>query len=194
MRFIDPDGRNPAILVVGGAVLTVADLALISAGVITTGVIIRKTADGSFGLNQGVKDLVSRFSPGYKEQQKRESTQKESLDKSQANVQKSIENNVGKPSPEGTPDPKGDLSTIGKVVVGTGLGAEAVKGTLENTGTTNTQQSNGPTNETKSDEPSSQPVIQNADTKDSNTETKIPISTWKPLPKDEDKPIQIPLR
>ena len=59
IRFIDKNGENP-VVIVGGVVLTVADLALISAGVITTGIILQKTADGSLGWSQGMQDLMGR--------------------------------------------------------------------------------------------------------------------------------------
>ncbi len=58
IKFIDKNGENPIIL--GGVVLTVADLALISAGVITTGIILQKTADGSLGWSQGMQDLMGK--------------------------------------------------------------------------------------------------------------------------------------
>lgn len=166
---------------------------MIATGVVTTGVILHKAADGSFAVNQGVKDLVSHFSPGYREQQKRERTAKESLDRNQANVQKSIENNVGKPSPDGTPDPKGDISTIGKIVIGTGLAAEAGKGIYENIIKGNDSQGTG-TDSSNENKTSSQPVIKSADAKDTNTESNLPVSTWSPFPQKEDKQIQIPLR
>jgi hypothetical protein len=169
-------------------------------GVITTGIIIHKASDGSFALNQGIKDAVSalnqgikdavsHFSQGYKEQQKRERTQKEGLDKSQANVQKSMDNNIGKPSPDGTPDPKGDLSTVGKIVVGTGLAAETTKGFIENTTPGATQSQNtdnsGKTNQTESN---------SADAKGSESgNVANPIPTMNFSPKEEDK-ITVPLR
>jgi RHS repeat-associated protein len=199
IKNIDKNGKNP-VLIIGGVVLTATDVALISMGVITTGIIIHKASDGSFALNQGIKDAVSalnqgikdavsHFSQGYKEQQKRERTQKEGLDKSQANVQKSMDNNIGKPSPDGTPDPKGDLSTVGKIVVGTGLAAETTKGFIENTTPGATQSQNtdnsGKTNQTESN---------SADAKGSESgNVANPIPTMNFSPKEEDK-ITVPLR
>jgi len=198
IKNIDKGGKNPA-LVIGG-ILTVSDVALISLGLITTGIIIHKSPDGSLALNQGIKDAVralnngindaiSNFSPGYKEQQKRERTEKEGLDKSQANVQKSMDNNIGKPSPDGTPDPKGDLSTVGKIVVGTGLAAETIKGVVENTTPEAAQSQNtdksGNTNQVESN---------NTDTKGSESGNATnPISNMNFIPKEEDK-ITVPLR
>ncbi|MBN1112852.1 MAG: RHS repeat-associated core domain-containing protein, partial [Bacteroidales bacterium] len=130
--YIDKNGENPFLIAVAG-VLTVGDLVLISAGVITTGAIIHQAKNGGFEINNDVKEFVRDcFNPGYKEQQKRERANKQKLDQSQAEVQKSIDDNIGKPSPDGTPDPKGDLSTAGKVVVGVGLAAEIGKGVEEN--------------------------------------------------------------
>ena len=59
IKYIDKNGENP-VVIVGGVVLTVADIALISAGVITTGIILQKTADGSLGWSQGMQDLMGR--------------------------------------------------------------------------------------------------------------------------------------
>ncbi len=192
LRYIDKNGENPAIpiAIVGGVVITAADALLISAGIITTGLIIHQAQNGSFAINDNVKDLFRSFNPGYKEQHRRERSQKESLDRRQANVQKSIDNNVGKPSPDGTPDPKGDLSTIGKIAIGTGLAAEAVKGFVENTTVSNSEQSQNNNNSSDNLNPVE---MKNADSKDNGniTNTILNMNMFK---NEEKKEVKIPLR
>lgn len=184
LKLTDPDGRGPelALYFVPG----VGEVLLAATAVAAVSYVACKVGEATYNA---VKDARA----GQREQQKRERTQKEALDKNQANVQKSIENNVGKPSPDGTPDPKGDLSTIGKVVIGTGLAAEGTKEFIESTGNTKTQQDSN-TKEKKSDTQSSQPQIKSAD--DGNSNGKVPVSTWLPNPEDKnkDKQIQVPLR
>ncbi|MEX0596430.1 MAG: RHS repeat-associated core domain-containing protein, partial [Candidatus Paceibacterota bacterium] len=139
IRFIDKNGENPIIpiVVVGGVAITAADALLISAGIITTGLIIHKAQDGSFALNSNITDYFYKDNPGYREQQKREgASQRETAQINQKHAE-TVNNNVGKPTPDGDNTPKGGGSTIGKIAVGTGLAAEFVKGFVKTTGDNN---------------------------------------------------------
>jgi len=87
IKYIDKDGRNP-VIIVGGIVLTAADLALIATGVVTTGVILHKAADGSLAINssvvEGMRDLMAENSVrsktksrNYRQQHKTKQTNKQ---------------------------------------------------------------------------------------------------------------------
>jgi hypothetical protein len=136
IRFIDKNGENPAIpiAIVGGVVITAADALLISAGIITTGIILHKAQDGSFAINNQITDYFYKDNPGYREQQKREGVSQRETSKIQQKHAESVKNNVGEPTPDGGNTPKGGGNRVGKVVVGTGLAAEFTKGIIENSG------------------------------------------------------------
>jgi len=122
IKFIDKNGKNPVLA--GALAVAAVDAFLIATGIVTTGLIIHQAQNGSFALNDNISSYFNSFSPAYHKQQKTERTQKEGLDKNQANVQKSMDENIGKQSPDGTPDPKRyPVSTTGLVVVATGLAA-----------------------------------------------------------------------
>lgn len=61
--YIDENGENPLLLpvaVVGGVVLTVADVILISAGTYAAGVMLQKNADGAMVLSDGMQNLFAK--------------------------------------------------------------------------------------------------------------------------------------
>ncbi len=60
VRFIDKNGENPAILIVCGIVITAADVLLISAGIVTTGIIMHEAMDGSFAINSNITDYFAK--------------------------------------------------------------------------------------------------------------------------------------
>lgn len=110
---------------------------------------------------------MDSFNPAFNEQQKRERTQKEALDKSQANIAKSWKDNIGEPSPDGTPEPKRQPSKIGKIVIRSGLAAVTYKLYMESTKTPETLQNND--NENDSND-KNKAKLKNADPKlDKNT-------------------------
>ena len=73
-------------------------------------------------------DVKQASSPEYKHQRSRDRRNKEGLDKNQANVAKSIENNItattpsGDPMPKRDPDDGGKKTKIGFIATGAGLG------------------------------------------------------------------------
>lgn len=102
LKHVDVRGRNPIPIIFGA--LALSDMALIGTGVITTGLILHVSQeDGSFELNSSIK---SKFNPGWGNQQRGDRAGKEALDRSQANVQKSINDNFPDPDdydPNNTP-------------------------------------------------------------------------------------------
>ena len=69
-------------------------------------------------------DVKQASSPEYKHQRSRDRRNKEGLDKNQANVAKSIENNITATTPSGDPMPKRDPDDGGKKTkIGLGVGA-----------------------------------------------------------------------
>lgn len=56
VKYIDPDGRNPALALAGGA--AVLEYGLLAAGVITTGAILYKNADGIIQIRDDVKAKI----------------------------------------------------------------------------------------------------------------------------------------
>lgn len=91
--YIDENGENPLLLpvaVVGGAVLTVADVILISAGAYAAGVMLQKNADGAMVLSDGMQNLFSK----NKERSKTKSRNRRNQSKTkQTNKQRDANNN-----------------------------------------------------------------------------------------------------
>jgi len=73
IKNIDFNGKNP-VVVIGGIALTAADIALISLGVVTSGIILHQAQDGSLAFNQNIVDywnsLSALWNPGYEWQQR----------------------------------------------------------------------------------------------------------------------------
>jgi RHS repeat-associated protein len=155
IKFINKNGENPAIPIAVG--VAAVDAFLIATGIVATGIILHKAADGSLAINSNITDFFYKDNPGYREQQKREGASQRETSQIKQNHDKSVDNNVGKPSPDGGGTPKGGGSTVGKVAVGVGLAAEFTKGILESTSTSNQnsseKQSNGNTETTISQGP-----------------------------------------
>ena len=154
IRYIDPDGRNPISWLNGlrkayqaqrayqaaRAVTISADAAAAAAAATVTATTATAYTYNYF-LNpeqaakaqQACLDMLTGYSPGYAEQQKRERTAKEELGRQQAAVETSIDTNISGKLPDGSPAPKGDPGRIGAVVVGIGLGAAAIESAIEST-------------------------------------------------------------
>jgi hypothetical protein len=154
VRYRDPDGRNP-VVVVGGVVLTAADLLLIGAGVITTGIIIHQTQSGGIAVNSNIREMFGFGSTstsgsqtsnatasnkeGLNHQRNNDRKAKEGLDQNQANTAKDIDKNITGKMPDGNPAPKRDPNDGGnktKIAIGVaaiGAGAAAVESIIEGT-------------------------------------------------------------
>jgi RHS repeat-associated protein len=88
--------------------------------------------------------VVLSLNPEFNHQRQRDRRAKEGLDRNQANVAKSIEDNISGDMPNGDPAPKRAPQGIKAVIIGVGLAAEAVKEHVETTasGKTNTDKEN----------------------------------------------------
>jgi len=135
IKFIDKNGENPAIPIAVG--VAAVDALLIATGIVATGIILHKAADGSFAINSNITDFFYKDNPGYREQQKREGASQRETSQIKQNHAKSVDNNVGKPSSDGGGTPKGGGSTIAKVVAGVGFASEFVRSCNETTGGNN---------------------------------------------------------
>lgn len=102
LKFRDDTGRNP-VIVIGGIVLVVNDLFWISTGAITAGIFLQKSADtGKWSLSP----MLDQYNPGWDYQRRKDRDRKDALDRAQANVQKSIQDNFPDPDdfdPNNTP-------------------------------------------------------------------------------------------
>lgn len=141
IRFIDKNGENPAIPIAIG--VAAVDALLIATGIVTTGIILHKAADGSFAINSSITDYFHKDNPGYREQQKREGASQRETSQIQQKHAESVEKSVGKPTPDGDNTPKGGGSTIAKVVAGAGFAAEFVRACNETTGGNNQNSNSG---------------------------------------------------
>lgn len=151
LLFVDPDGRNP--IIIGALAITAIDALLIATGVVATGLILYKAQDGSFAINSNISELFYKDNPGFREQQKRErSSQRETVQIIQKHTE-SVNNNIGKPTPDGDNSPKGGGGAVAKAVVATGLAAEVIKSFTPKTEKTSTKKENKPKgNTTKSED------------------------------------------
>ncbi len=131
IKFIDKNGENPAIPIAVG--VAAVDALLIATGIVATGIILHKAADGSFAINSNITSYFYKDNPGYREQQKREGASQRETSQIKQNHAKSVDNNVGKPTPDGGSTPKGGGSTVAKVVAGAGFAAEFVRACNETT-------------------------------------------------------------
>jgi RHS repeat-associated protein len=115
VNFVDPNGKFPVVIAIPW-VIALAKAAFATAAA-TTVVVAASTIHGD---------------TGYREQKKRErDSRREDADKARKHKDM-VDNHVGKPSPDGTPDPKRTpKSLIGKILVGSGLGAAAYKSIIE---------------------------------------------------------------
>jgi len=147
IKFIDKNGENPAIPIAIG--ITAVDALLIATGIVATGIILHKAADGSFAINRNITNFFYKDNPGYKEQQKRERASQKETSQIIQNHARSVDNNVGKPTPDGNSTPKGGGSTVGKIAVAIGLAAEFTKGIKESTSSNNQNSSKKQSNENK---------------------------------------------
>ncbi len=127
--YIDKNGEEAITATVavtaGVAALAVASVAYVAYYAATNPPPALNLTDFKQSLKTDISSILS-YSPEYKEQQKREQKNRESLDRSQLEVAKSIQDHIGSPSPDGTPDPKRNPSTLGMIVVTTGLTATAI--------------------------------------------------------------------
>lgn len=135
IKFIDKNGENPIIPIAAG--VAAVDALLIATGIVATGIILHKAADGSFAINSNITSYFYKDNPGYREQQKREGASQRETSQIKQNHANSVDNNVGKPSPDGSSTPKGGGSNIAKVVAGAGFAAEFVRACNETTGGNN---------------------------------------------------------
>lgn len=79
-----------------------------------------------------IEQTKEASSPEYKHQRDRDRRNKEGIDQNQANVAKSIEDNVTAQTPSGDPAPKRNpKGKFGTALIGIGLGAEAIKEGIE---------------------------------------------------------------
>jgi len=139
VKYVDRDGRNPAI-VVGGVVIGVGELALISAGVMTTGYILYRNQSGSISFTPSVQNMFSpsapmqmgtRPSPGLTNQRQKEREAKEKLDKNQVNVGQTVVNGGHNPQePVENFDPNnpkpGTLLKAAALATATAVGLEQI--------------------------------------------------------------------
>jgi hypothetical protein len=137
IRYIDPDGREPATIIICGTVLTVAEVALISTGVITAGVLWVKGADGRLQLRDNVKTFINEHftdnakastPEGIRNQRRNEKNETAKQNKTDIHMNKQIKNNVGQSSPDGSggepKKPLGKWSKPAVVLFGIGVAAE----------------------------------------------------------------------
>lgn len=98
IRNIDYNGKNP-IIIIGGIVLTATDVALISTGVIASGVILHKTHEGSLAFNQSIVDFWTSMNasrnPNYDWQQRQSRAAKAFNDALFTSHQQMLNNNIG---------------------------------------------------------------------------------------------------
>ena len=175
IKFIDKNGENPVIPIVAG--VAAVDVLLIATGIVATGIILHKAANGSFAINSNISSMY-KDNPGYREQQKREGASQRETSQIKQNHAKSVDNNVGKPMPDGSSTPKGGGSTVAKVVAGAGFAAEFVRACNETTGGNNQNsssesQSSGSTETTISQCPTSE----STSSTETNTTFTMPIYT-----------------
>lgn len=89
-------------------------------------------AIGIVTLHTIISDVKEFINPGYIHQEKQGKKAKEALDAAQVAVGKAIIDNISGDMPSGDPAPKRDpKGTIGKIVLGTGATAAAIKETVE---------------------------------------------------------------
>ena len=83
-------------------------------------------------LWSNIEQTKEALSPEYKHQRDRDRRNREGIDQNQANVAKSIEDNVTAQTPGGDPAPKRNpKGKFGTALIGIGLGAEAIKEGIE---------------------------------------------------------------
>ena len=142
--YIDYKGEFPLLLIpaipfaIKGTVIATA---AIKATVITAAA--ATTTYVAYKAGEGIRE-------GYREQQKRERASQSETSQIKQKHAKSVNNNVGKPTPDGSNTPKGGGNTIGGIVVATGLAAVIAQEVIESTGgnnqnSSNENQSNGST-------------------------------------------------
>jgi RHS repeat-associated protein len=115
LKFMDPNGKFPIVIAIPW-VVGLAKAAFATAATATV-VVAASTIHGD---------------TGYREQKKRErDSRREDADIAKRHNDM-IDNHVGKPSPDGTPNPKRTpKNLIGKILVGSGLGAAAYQSVVE---------------------------------------------------------------
>ncbi len=103
---------------------------------------VRQTLDNSFTVLKVVgAGAAYSISPEYQHQREQDKRNREDHDRNQANVSKSIENNVTVNMPNGDPTPKRN-DKIATVVSAIGAGAEVVRSLLEPASTNTTKSIN----------------------------------------------------
>ncbi len=132
VKFIDENGENPAIPIAVG--VAAVDALLIATGIVATGLILHKAADGAFAINNNITNYFYKDNPGYREQQKRERASQRETSQIKLNHTKSVENNIGKPTPDGDNKPRGGGSTLTKVAAGVGFVVESMRSCNETIG------------------------------------------------------------
>ncbi|NJM15619.1 MAG: hypothetical protein HC896_09835 [Bacteroidales bacterium] len=98
IKNIDYNGKNP-VVIIGGIALTAADVALISLGVVTSGIILHQAHDGSLAFNQNIVDywssLNASWNSGYEWQQRQGKAAKAFNDALDLSHQQMLKNNMG---------------------------------------------------------------------------------------------------
>jgi hypothetical protein len=139
VRYVDSDGRNPAV-VIGGIAFSAVDLLLIGTGVVTSGVILHQTQSGGIAINANVskaisgmfvntnKNVISKLpgklsrsddarastKEGLNNQRKNDKKATDKQNQREADVAKSIDTNISGDMPNGDPSPKRDPNDGGK--------------------------------------------------------------------------------
>jgi len=164
IKFIDKNGKNP--ILAGALAVAAVDAFLIATGIVTTGLILHEAQNGSFAINDNISSAFNSFSPSYHNQQKTERTQKERINKDQANMQKSFDENTPSSSPDGTPDPKRNPKELPKIAqIGIKLALLTVVATANPMRINETNDQFDEDKKNKGDGKKNEPVIKSADSK-----------------------------
>ncbi len=113
IRFKDPNGKSPAVVV-----LPLVPIAVVTAGVVATAYVLEQTG-ATDALMNGVRDVAAKVSDaGSRWREKQGKKAKEELDQAQANVQQSINNNFPEPDPDGNqnPNPNVKPTSLAKIL------------------------------------------------------------------------------
>ena len=102
--------------------MTAIDLALISTGVVASGVILHKAQNGNIELNPNISLSLKRNNPGLENQRKRDRDSRQETENIKMKHARDVNNNYGGPTPDGSNDPRGaGNNKFVDFVVGTGL-------------------------------------------------------------------------
>jgi RHS repeat-associated protein len=170
LKFVDKDGKFPVIAIP----FIYAGVKALATAIIgtTVTVVVSSAIVGDSGTHLG-----------NKEREKQERIAKGKAVNDVIAFRKMIDNYVGMPSPDGTPDPKRTpKSLIGKILVGSGLGAAAYKSIIEpvisEQDESQTQQDTSDANQPAENDNNQKEQQQNT-TNENNTNKQEIDDTWK---------------